>query len=179
MTVWLEVAADAGVTRSLGNGNVSESGSPHCYFLIYLGNISTIIISTVTIILWLAAGLLYKVDDLNELEYYDMLPDVCTRTSDYTLTRTMRYAWWAVIVVGVLELTALGTVVWAICTPKERKRGYQGLAADTKGWSDINCSDVEWGTQTGEACIKGYSIFLPSYLTSGIFSTQRATQTTR
>ncbi|PNP43002.1 hypothetical protein THARTR1_11155 [Trichoderma harzianum] len=62
---------------------------PEVHYITKVGNISTVIVSTVAIILWLAAGLLYKVDDLNELEYYDMLPDVCTRTSEYTLTRTV------------------------------------------------------------------------------------------
>ncbi|KAJ4855581.1 hypothetical protein T069G_08949 [Trichoderma breve] len=95
-----------------------------------VGNIATVIVSTIAIILWLTAGILYKVDDLNELEHYDMPSYVCTRTSDDTLTHTvgsfsamciqMRYAWWAVVVVGVLELTAPGIVIWAICTPRKR-----------------------------------------------------------
>ncbi|KAL7940644.1 hypothetical protein V8C42DRAFT_349342 [Trichoderma barbatum] len=95
-----------------------------------VGNIATVVVSTVAIILWLVAGILYKVDDLNKLKHYDMLSYVCTRTSDETLSRTignfsamciqMRYAWWAVIAVGLLELIALGTVVWAICAVKRK-----------------------------------------------------------
>ncbi|PTB48330.1 hypothetical protein M431DRAFT_487773 [Trichoderma harzianum CBS 226.95] len=139
-----------------------------------VGNIATVIVSTIAIILWLTAGILYKVDDLNELEHYDMLS-------------YMRYAWWAVIVVGVLELTALGTVVWAICTPKKRVRPVMdGMEEDIKdslltpkGWSDTNRSDVEWGTQVGEVCNERYSIFLLSYLSLRIFSTRRITQATR
>ncbi|KAL6791493.1 hypothetical protein GGI42DRAFT_364855 [Trichoderma sp. SZMC 28013] len=52
-----------------------------------VGNIATVIVSTIAIILWLTAGILYKVDDLNELEHYDMLSYIYTRTSDDTLTR--------------------------------------------------------------------------------------------
>ncbi|KAL6797957.1 hypothetical protein J3E68DRAFT_448945 [Trichoderma sp. SZMC 28012] len=139
-----------------------------------VGNTATVIVSTIAIILWLTAGILYKVDGLNELEHYDMLSYVCTRTSDDTLTHTagnfsamciqMRYAWWAVVVVGVLELTALGTVIWAICTPRERDGPVMnGMEEDIKdslltpkGWSDTNRSDVEWVTQDHTSHKKRY-----------------------
>ncbi|KAL6810497.1 hypothetical protein V8C40DRAFT_271133 [Trichoderma camerunense] len=57
MAIWLEIAADAGVARSIGNGDFSKSSSLHCQFLIYLrhvikvGNIAIVIVSTIAIIL--------------------------------------------------------------------------------------------------------------------------------
>ncbi|KAF4469862.1 hypothetical protein FALBO_3242 [Fusarium albosuccineum] len=89
-----------------------------------VGNVATVVVSTVAIILWVAVGVWYKVDDLNARKHYDMLSYVCARHKSVKLTSKignfgalcsqMRYVWWALVVVASLELIAIGTVVWAI-----------------------------------------------------------------
>ncbi|KAH7108984.1 hypothetical protein B0J13DRAFT_534855 [Dactylonectria estremocensis] len=89
-----------------------------------VGNILTMIVSTVAIILWLGVGTWYKIGDMNAKKHYDMLSYVCTRHRDSNLTKKvadfgvlcsgMRYSWWAVVAVASLELIAIGTVAWGV-----------------------------------------------------------------
>ncbi|KAK5048296.1 hypothetical protein LTR84_005966 [Exophiala bonariae] len=86
-------------------------------------NILTMAVSAVALALWIAVAILYKADDLNPAEHWDMLSFTCGRRHDAALDAAignlgslclqMRYAWWVTIAVGLLELVALGTVVWA------------------------------------------------------------------
>lgn len=95
-----------------------------------LGNISTLIVSFIAIALWVVVGIMYKIDDLNEKKHYDLLSYVCTRHHDATLDSVignfgslcsqMRYAWWVVVAVGVLELAAVGTVLWGVFAMKRK-----------------------------------------------------------
>ncbi|KAJ3543980.1 hypothetical protein NM208_g3291 [Fusarium decemcellulare] len=101
-----------------------------------VGNVATVVVSTMAIILWVAVGVWYKVDDLNARKHYDMLSYVCARHKSAKLTSKignfgalcsqMRYAWWALVVVASLELIAIGTVVWAMWA-KRRGGAYSKL----------------------------------------------------
>ncbi|KAM5347383.1 hypothetical protein ACJ41O_010388 [Fusarium nematophilum] len=89
-----------------------------------LGNLSTVIVSTAAVVLWVVVGIWYKMDDMNSKKHYDMLSYICTRHQGSELASKvgnfgalclhMRYAWWALVAVAALELIAIGTVVWAI-----------------------------------------------------------------
>jgi hypothetical protein len=98
-----------------------------------LGNIATLIVSLIGLALWIAAAVLYKIDDMNQDEHYDMLSYTCARRHDEVLDRAignlgtlclqMRYAWWAAVVVGVLEIAAIITVAWGMWSSRRAVKG--------------------------------------------------------
>jgi hypothetical protein len=115
-------------------------------------------VSTVALALWIAVAILYKVDDLNPSKHWDMLSFTCGRKHDAaldaaignlgSLCHQMRYAWWVTITVGLLELVALGSVVWAWWSrrrPRGERGAYQMLdrgkgpwAGRARGRDDLN-----------------------------------------
>jgi hypothetical protein len=89
----------------------------------------TAVVSTVAIGLWIAVAVLYKKDDFNPEEKWDMLSFTCGHRHDADLDRAignlgslciqMRYSWWAALVVAVLEITAVVTLVWGYFVLKQ------------------------------------------------------------
>ena len=79
------------------------------------------LISAVGVILWLGVGVYYKADDHNAKKKLDMISYVCGSRQDRAIDQEigalcvpMRYVWWAVLIVGVLELATMGTVTWGV-----------------------------------------------------------------
>ncbi|KIX02083.1 uncharacterized protein Z518_08022 [Rhinocladiella mackenziei CBS 650.93] len=110
-----------------------------------VSTILTLITSVIAIGLWIAVAVLYKVDDLNENERYDMLSYTCARRHDATLDQAigdlgsmcyqMRYAWWAALAVGLLEIVAVGVFLYGLVATR-RYRSYTQLDGNGEKESD-------------------------------------------
>lgn len=87
-----------------------------------LGNVSTTIVSTICIALWIAVLAYYRVVDVDASSKHDLLTFTCLHQKNthifqvtgnmHSLCLQMRYSWWGAVAVGVLEVGALVTVVW-------------------------------------------------------------------
>ena len=76
-------------------------------------------------------AILYKVDDFNPAEHYDMLSYTCNWRNGLNpglgnvknLCYQMRYAWWGALVVAILEIAALVTLMWGWRAVRSTRKG--------------------------------------------------------
>lgn len=81
-------------------------------------------------ILWFAAGAYYKADDANDRMHFDFVSYVCFHQGNAMLGRQignmhvlcgeLRYAWWAVVVMGTVELASSATVGWGMVAARKK-----------------------------------------------------------
>lgn len=81
-------------------------------------------------LLWFAAGIYYKADDLNDRMHLDFISYVCGHKANPLMRQEvgnmrmlcgeLRYAWWAVILMGTIEIMSSATVGWGVLAAKKK-----------------------------------------------------------
>jgi len=103
-----------------------------------VGNVFTLVVSSICLVLWIVLAILYKVDDLKPEEHWDLLSFTCARrhalnqgtANLHAICYQMRYAWWGALVVGLLEVAAVATLVLGWYTLRKAKGVYARVEED-------------------------------------------------
>ncbi|KAF2266932.1 hypothetical protein CC78DRAFT_566643 [Lojkania enalia] len=95
-----------------------------------IGNLATAIVSMICTILWLVAGAYYKSDDANDAMHFNLVSYVCRHQNNealsmqignmHVLCGELRYAWWAVLLMGTVELASSATVGWGMLAARKK-----------------------------------------------------------
>lgn len=111
---------------------------PQVRHITNVGNMFTLVVSSICLVLWIVVAIVYKVDDLKPEEHWDLLSFTCSRrhalsegpANLHSICIQMRYAWWGALVIGLLEIGAVATLVLGWYTLRKTKGVYARVEED-------------------------------------------------
>lgn len=140
-----------------------------------VGNIFTLVVSSICIVLWIAVAIVYKVDDLKPEEHWDLLSFTCARrhalnegtANLHTLCYQMRYAWWGALALGLLEIGAVATLVLGWYSLRGARKGKYARMEEDGAYKDSGARKESFQLSGGKAAGPGANVPFPVKVSKG------------
>lgn len=140
-----------------------------------VGNIFTLVVSSICIVLWIVVAIVYKVDDLKPEEHWDLLSFTCARrhalnegtANLHTLCYQMRYAWWGALALGLLEIGAVATLILGWYSLRGARKGKYARMEEDGAYKDSGARKESFQLSGSKAAGPGANVPFPVKVSKG------------